>query len=137
MFSFLKSWIFGALSKIYAIFQRYSPFISAKRFTEISGMELSGNSELNDNLMERLAESIVATKMETIAIGYLKIQSEAVTNLRIAHQGNPTAFNRAVLSVWKCMNPVTDQVQVCLTFFKKNLLKNFKLFLFNVIVPLS
>ena len=50
--------------------------------------------------------------METIAISYLKVQSQMVTNLRVAHQRNPIAFNRDLLTTWKCMNPRTDQVQV-------------------------
>ena len=68
--------------------------------------------ELNDNLIEKLAQNIVATKMETIAISHLKIQSETVANLKITHQGNATGFNRAVLTIWKCMNPGDNQVKV-------------------------
>ena len=67
---------------------------------------------LSDDLIEKLSQAIVVTKMETIAISYLNIQSETVDNLRIAHQGNPTAFNRAVLTIWKCMTPGIDQIQV-------------------------
>ena len=67
---------------------------------------------LSDDLIEKLSKSIVVTKMQTIAISYLKIQSEAVANLRIAHQGNTTAFNRSLLSIWKYINPGENQVQV-------------------------
>ena len=71
-----------------------------------------GNMNLSDEQMEKLAESIVATKLETIAISYLKIPSEAVANLKINHQGNATALNRSLLNLWKCMNPGGNQVQV-------------------------
>ena len=67
---------------------------------------------LTADLIEKISQAIMVTKMETIAIRYLKIPSETIANLEIAHQGNPTAFNRAVLTIWKCMNPGTDQVQV-------------------------
>ena len=75
-------------------------------------MATGGSMNLSDDQIEKLSQSIVVTKMETIAISYLNIQSTAVANLRIAHQGNPTAFNRALLTIWKCMNPGMDQVQV-------------------------
>ena len=75
-------------------------------------MATGGDTNLTDDKIERLAEAIVVTKMETIAIRYMKIQSQMVTNLRVAHQGNPTGFNRAVLNVWKCMNPRESQIQV-------------------------
>ena len=75
-------------------------------------MATGGNTDLNDDLTERLAGAIEVTKMETIAISYLKIKSETVSYLRVAHQGNPTAFNRSLLNLWKYMNPGTDQVQV-------------------------
>ena len=67
---------------------------------------------LTDDLIEKLAESIVATKMETIAISYLKIQSETVMNLKISYQSNTTAFNRSLLNLWKYMNPADNQIQV-------------------------
>ena len=56
-------------------------------------MATGGSMNLSDDLIEKLSQAIVVTKMETIAISYLKIQAETVMNLRIAHQGNPTAFN--------------------------------------------
>ena len=79
-------------------------------------MATGGRMSLSDDQIEKLSQAIVVTKMETIAISYLKIQSETVENLRIAHQGNPTAFNRAVLTIWKCMNPGMEQVQVSYNF---------------------
>ena len=79
-------------------------------------MATGGNMNLSDDQIEKLSQVIVVTNMETIAISYLKIQSETVANLRIAHQGNPTAFNRAVLTIWKCMNPGMDQVKVSFNF---------------------
>ena len=75
-------------------------------------MATGGNVSLSDDLIEKLAQVIVVTKMETIAISYLRIQSETVINLRIAHQGNPIAFNRSLLNLWKYMNPGMDQAQV-------------------------
>ena len=75
-------------------------------------MATGGSMDLSDDLIEKLSQTIVVTKMETIAISYLNIQSETVANLRIAHQGNPTAFNRSLLNLWKYMNPGIDQVQV-------------------------
>ena len=75
-------------------------------------MATGGDASLSDDLIEKLAEVIVVTNMETIAISYLKIQSETVTNLRIAHQGNTTAFNRSLFNLWKCMNYGENQVQV-------------------------
>ena len=71
---------------------------------------------LTDDLIEKLAESIVATKMETIAISYLKIPSETVMNLKISYQGNTTAFNRSLLNLWKYMNPADNQIQVSFKF---------------------
>ena len=67
---------------------------------------------LSDDQIEKLSQSIIVTNMETIAISYLNIQSAAVANLRIAHQLNPTAFNRSLLTIWKCMNTGMDQIQV-------------------------
>ena len=75
-------------------------------------MDMDKTSELSDDQIEKLANSIIATKMETIAISYLKIQAETVANLKIEHRGNTTAFNRAVLTIWKCMNRGENQVQV-------------------------
>ena len=71
-----------------------------------------GNMNLSDEQVEKLAESIVATKMETIALKYMKIQSETVANLEIAYRRNATALNRSLLNLWKCMNPGDNQVQV-------------------------
>ena len=67
---------------------------------------------LSDDIIARLAESIAATKMETIAIKYIKIQSETVENLKYNDQGNAVALNRSLLNLWKCMNPGGNQVQV-------------------------
>ena len=71
-----------------------------------------GNSGLTDDLIERLAESIEVTKMETIAISYFKIPSETVANIEKDKRGNSTGFNRSLLNLWKCMNPGDNQVQV-------------------------
>ena len=95
MASFLKSCICGGRN--------------ASNLTE---MNIAGSNELSDSQIEQLAQSIVATNMETIAIGFLKIQSETVTNLKIEHRGNTRGFNRAVLTIWKNMNSQIDQVQV-------------------------
>ena len=73
-----------------------------------------GNMALTDDLVERLSQVIVTRNMETIAISYLKIKSETVTNLKIAHPGNPTEFNRSILNLWKCMNPGDNQAEVIL-----------------------
>ena len=75
-------------------------------------MATGGDRNLTDGEIEKLAEAIEVTKMETIAISYLKIQSEMVANWRVAHQGNPTAFNRSLLNLWKYMNPGGNQAQV-------------------------
>ena len=75
-------------------------------------MATGGSMSLSEDQIEKLSQAIVVTKMETIAISYLKIQSETVTNLRIAHQGNTTAFNRSLFNLWKCMNYGENQVQV-------------------------
>ena len=75
-------------------------------------MATGGHASLSDDLIEKLAEVIVVTKMETIVISYLKIQSETVANHKTVHQGNPTAFNRNLLTLWKYMNPAMDQAQV-------------------------
>ena len=75
-------------------------------------MATGGSMSLSDDQIEKLSQSIVVTNMETIAISYMKIQSETVTNLRIAHQGNPTAFNRSLFNLWKCMNYGKNQAQV-------------------------
>ena len=79
-------------------------------------MATGGDMYLTDELIERLAQKIVTTDMETIAISYLKIQSETVTNLNIAHRRNPTAFNRSILNLWKYMNPGDNQIQVSFQF---------------------
>ena len=71
-----------------------------------------GNTNLSDEQVEKLAESIVATKMETIALKYMKIQSETVANLEITYRWNAVALNRSRLNLWKCMNPGGNQVQV-------------------------
>ena len=75
----------------------------------------NNDMSLSDDQLERLSQVTVATKMETIAISHLKIQSETVANLKITHQGNTTGFNRAVLTIWKCMNPGDNQAQVSFT----------------------
>ena len=67
-------------------------------------MATGGSMNLSDDLIEKLSQSIVVTNMETIAISYLKIQSETVTNLKTTHQGNTTTFNRSLFNLWKCMN---------------------------------
>ena len=85
---------------------------NTERGRNTGNTEMVGNTELSDDVIERLAVSIVATNMETIAISYMKIQSETLDNLKITHRGNTTAFNRAVLTIWKCMNPRDNQVQV-------------------------
>ena len=69
---------------------------------------------LSDDIIERLAMTIDVNKMETIAISYFKIPSETVANLRVAHRGNPTAFNRSLLNLWNYKNPGDNQVQVSL-----------------------
>ena len=88
----------------------------SRNASNLAEMNIDGSNKLSDSQIEKLAESIVMTKMETIAISYLNIQSETVANLRIAHQGNPTGFNRAVLTIWKCKNSRGNQVQVRFTF---------------------
>ena len=75
-------------------------------------MANDGSMSLSDELIAKLAEVVVLTNMQTIAISHLKIESVMVANLKISHQGNPVEFNRAVLTIWKHMNPGTDQVQV-------------------------
>ena len=71
-----------------------------------------GNIGLSDDQIEKLSQSIIVTNMETIAISYLKIQSETGANLRIESRGNATALNRSLLNLWKCMNHGKNQVQV-------------------------
>ena len=72
-----------------------------------------GNMSLTDDLIAKLAESIAAPKMETIAIRYLKIPSETIENDMFDLRGNATAFNRSLLNRWKCsLNPGDNQVQV-------------------------
>ena len=75
-------------------------------------MAMGGDMSLTDDLIEKIAESIVATKMETIAISYLKITSETVANIEKDKRGNSTGFNRSLINLWKCMNPGDNQVQV-------------------------
>ena len=70
------------------------------------------NMDLRDDLISRLAESISATNMETIAINYLKISFETVENLKYNDRGNAVALNRSLLNLWKCMYPGGNQVQV-------------------------
>ena len=55
-------------------------------------MATGGNTGLSDSLIEKLSEAVDVTEMETIAISYLKVQSQMVTNLRVAYQRNPIAF---------------------------------------------
>ena len=75
-------------------------------------MAAGGSKKLNDDLIGKLAESISVTNMETIALNYLKIQSETVENLKYNDRGNAVALNRSLLNLWKCMNPGGNQVQV-------------------------
>ena len=73
---------------------------------------------LSDDIIARLAESISATNMETIAINYLKIPFETVENLKYNDRGNATALNRSLLNRWKCMNPGGNQVQVSFKLYQ-------------------
>ena len=95
---------------------------SVQNKDETTKTTTNNDMSLSDDQLERLSQVTVATKMETIAIGHLKIQSETVANLKITHQGNTTGFNRAVLTVWKCMNPGDNQAQVSFYIISINLL---------------
>ena len=42
--------------------------------------------------------------METIALGYLDLEEEEVTSLRVEKKDQHEAFNRAVLTIWANKN---------------------------------
>ena len=71
---------------------------SVQNKEETTKTATNNDMSLSDDQLERLSQVTVATKMETIAISHLKIQSETVANLKITHQGNTTGFNGAVLT---------------------------------------
>ena len=77
-------------------------------------MATGGDTALGDDLIERLAQVIDTTKMETIAINYFKIPSVTLKNERFDNQGNAMAFNRSMLTKLRNRNPGGNQIQVSL-----------------------
>ena len=67
---------------------------------------------LSTRHIAQLAPVISDTDMETIALGYLGVKEEMVKQLRQENKDQSEAFNRAVLTKWKNMNPGKDQVKV-------------------------
>ena len=79
-----------------------------------SGINTGGDSSLTDPQIEELSLNIVAKHMSTIAIKYLKLPYEEIENLK--GKDDNIAFNRALLFLWRNMNPGIDQVRMSLIF---------------------
>ena len=58
-----------------------------------------------------LARIISRPNMESIALGYLKIEKEIVDSLNSTHR-DTEAFNREILHRWANQNDSDDQVEV-------------------------
>ena len=67
---------------------------------------------LTNEYIVQLGRAISSPDMESIAVGYFKIDEETIKNLRYEHRGNAEAFNRGVLKLWANQNPGSDQVEV-------------------------
>ena len=67
--------------------------------------------QLTRKQIVRLAASISADSMESIAEGYMDISPETIKNIR-RDASNSEAFNREILRTWANRNP-SNQIQVC------------------------
>ena len=68
------------------------------------------SGRLTNPQIVRLAASISADNMESIAEGYMDISPETVKNTK-RDAGNSEAFNRDIIRYWSNKNP-DDQVKV-------------------------
>ena len=59
----------------------------------------------------RLAESISASEMPTIAVMHLGVDLDEVQNLKLEHR-DVESFNRALIRMWASRNPGENQVKV-------------------------
>ena len=67
--------------------------------------------ELTNRQIARLARTISADSMESIAEGYMDIDDATIRNLQYENKDKAEAFNRSIIKHWKNMNP-DDQVKV-------------------------
>ena len=71
---------------------------------------LEDNGRLTNRQIARLAASISSDNMESIAEGYMDIDTETVKNIR-RDASNSEAFNRDIIRFWANKNP-DGQVEV-------------------------
>ena len=60
----------------------------------------------------RLAKSVSAPDMESIALGHLDLDEETVNSLHYEYKDDFEAFNRDILRYWITQNPGPNQVKV-------------------------
>ena len=70
------------------------------------------DERLTNSQIVRLAMSISANDMKTIAEGYMDLHKEAIVNIGVENKDSAEAFNHAVLRKWAYKNDVPDQVKV-------------------------
>ena len=76
---------------------------------------------LTNAQIARLARSIAAPVVESVALEYLNIDEETIGNLKFQHRGNAEAFSRDILRNWRHQNGGINQVQVWLLFVSYSL----------------
>ena len=73
---------------------------------------MTAESSLTTRHIVRLAHVMSIVDMETIALGYLDLEEEEVTSLRVEKKDQHEAFNRAVLRKWANKNSTQKQIKV-------------------------
>ena len=69
------------------------------------------SGQLTPKQIVRLAATIAADDMESIAFGYMDIGDGTIKNLQYDHKGQAQSFNREIIKHWSYKNP-DDQIQV-------------------------
>ena len=67
---------------------------------------------LSEQEVEYLSHKIVATNMESLSLGYLRLDSTDVQNAKETNQGKAPAMVRELLLRWVRMHPEIDQRKV-------------------------
>ena len=77
--------------------------------------------QLTQNQIVRLATSISAINMATIAEGYMGINEEAIKNKKFENRDSAEAFNREMIRCWAYKNPENQvQVNILIQFLTKD-----------------
>ena len=75
-------------------------------------MPATGKGRLTNSQIVRLAESITARSMETIAMKYLDVDWEEVEKSKTEHRGDMEGFNQDMIRTWAFRTPGPNQVTV-------------------------